>query len=458
MKKIIILLLIIIPSLAFSQKRVAPTWLNGDSSVMATRARVMKSIDSLAAIGGGGTNNANVGSGFRILKPGTQEIKTLFNGYAVAIDSSSNTNGITLKADTANVSTRAYRQKGVDSLVSLLGSYVPTSRTISATTPLSGGGDLSANRTLTIADAVANGSTKGAASFNDYGFNSSSGNISIDTAQIATLANAQKKIDSIAGVSSYINIVKRTGFDSLAYLNNSTGVLNIKAIAFGGTGFTWTPTITDTTLSQALSIDNSSITKAKIENVAVGRVLGNNTTAATAPVETGVWMSLFTGSASGSATIDIDLTNYYTVYDEIKITFWDIRPSTDNVSLWMRVSTNGSTYDAGATDYKYQLTYSAGAAAGGIQSTGAAQILLANNVDNTSTNMNQLEVVLRKPAQTTLKPSYPIRFDYIGDSGTVFVQTMNIGLRDGAQDTQAVRFLTSSGNISGSYSVTGLKY
>lgn len=279
-----------------------------------------------------------------------------------------------------------------------------------------------------------------------------------DSAVMATRARVMKSIDSIAGVSSYINIVKRTSFDSLAYLNNSTGVLNIKALQFAGTGFTWTATVTDTTLSQSLAINAGSVDKSKISSVASARVLGNNTAEAVSPVEVGVWMSLFTGTASGAATIDVDLSTYYTIYDEIKITFWDIRPSTDNVSLWMRVSTNGSTYDAGASDYKYQLTYSAGAAAGGIQSTGAAQILLANNVDNTSTNMNQLEVVLRKPAQTTLRPSYPIRFDYIGDSGTVFVQTMNIGLRDAAQDTQAVRFLTSSGNISGSYSVTGLKY
>ena len=57
---------------------------------------------------------------------------------------------------------------------------VPTTRTISTTSPLSGGGDLSADRTLTIADAVADGTTKGAASFTASDFNSTSGNISID--------------------------------------------------------------------------------------------------------------------------------------------------------------------------------------------------------------------------------------------------------------------------------------
>lgn len=57
---------------------------------------------------------------------------------------------------------------------------VPNGRTIGTTSPLSGGGDLSANRTLTIANAAADGSTKGAASFNATYFDASSGNISPD--------------------------------------------------------------------------------------------------------------------------------------------------------------------------------------------------------------------------------------------------------------------------------------
>lgn len=53
--------------------------------------------------GGSGTDNANVGAGFRILKPATQELKTLFAGYGLTIDSSSNTNGLTHIIDSATV-------------------------------------------------------------------------------------------------------------------------------------------------------------------------------------------------------------------------------------------------------------------------------------------------------------------------------------------------------------------
>lgn len=57
---------------------------------------------------------------------------------------------------------------------------VATSRTISTTSPLSGGGDLSADRTIAIANAAADGTTKGAAAFTAADFDASSGVISID--------------------------------------------------------------------------------------------------------------------------------------------------------------------------------------------------------------------------------------------------------------------------------------
>lgn len=59
--------------------------------------------DSVGSGGGGGTNNANIGSGYRWLNPGTQEFRTFFAGLYTSIDSSSNTNGLTVKVDTASM-------------------------------------------------------------------------------------------------------------------------------------------------------------------------------------------------------------------------------------------------------------------------------------------------------------------------------------------------------------------
>lgn len=57
------------------------------------------------------------------------------------------------------------------------GAAVPGSRTISTTSPITGGGDLSGNRTIAIDDATT--STKGAASFNGTHFDVASGAVSI---------------------------------------------------------------------------------------------------------------------------------------------------------------------------------------------------------------------------------------------------------------------------------------
>lgn len=71
-------------------------------------------------------------------------------------------------------------KKVIDSLGSLFASYVATSRTISTTSPITGGGDLSSNRTIAINNAAADGSTKGAASFTtEYFDDNGSGIISL---------------------------------------------------------------------------------------------------------------------------------------------------------------------------------------------------------------------------------------------------------------------------------------
>ena len=54
------------------------------------------------------TNNTNIGAGYPWLKPATQEIKTSFAGWGILKDSTSNTDGITDKADSSVISTKAY--------------------------------------------------------------------------------------------------------------------------------------------------------------------------------------------------------------------------------------------------------------------------------------------------------------------------------------------------------------
>lgn len=90
------------------------------------------------------------------------------SGYITASSSSALTN------KTGNISQWT---NDAGYLTSLSGAVL-TSRTISTTSPLTGGGDLSANRTFAINNAAADNATKGASSFDSSYFDAASGNIS----------------------------------------------------------------------------------------------------------------------------------------------------------------------------------------------------------------------------------------------------------------------------------------
>lgn len=82
--------------------------------------------------------------------------------------------------DTSSLSNRIDTKMPYADTATMLLPYARQSRNIGTAGPLNGGGDLSANRTISIANASADGTTKGAASFTAGDFNSASGNISLD--------------------------------------------------------------------------------------------------------------------------------------------------------------------------------------------------------------------------------------------------------------------------------------
>jgi hypothetical protein len=91
---------------------------------------------------------------------------------------------------------------------------VPTTTTLSTTSPLSGGGDLSANRTLSIQDAAADGTTKGAASFTASDFNATSGNISIDYTNGQAASSSNKGFLTSTDWSTFNNKANKSSANS----------------------------------------------------------------------------------------------------------------------------------------------------------------------------------------------------------------------------------------------------
>ncbi|MES2428249.1 MAG: hypothetical protein V4560_14815 [Bacteroidota bacterium] len=75
---------------------------NGDSTVI--------------TVSGGGSTNSNVGAGYRVAVSGTNNIKTLVDGFGILTDSTSNANALTRNIDTASaIGSKAY----IDALAAL---------------------------------------------------------------------------------------------------------------------------------------------------------------------------------------------------------------------------------------------------------------------------------------------------------------------------------------------------
>lgn len=89
-------------------------WKNYGKAVQLTDSTFKVGIDTILIRGNGsgsGSPNSNIGSGFRLAVPLTNNIITLFAGLYTSLDSSSNTNGITIKADSAALSGYYLRRK-----------------------------------------------------------------------------------------------------------------------------------------------------------------------------------------------------------------------------------------------------------------------------------------------------------------------------------------------------------
>lgn len=169
---------------------------------------------------------------------------------------------------------------------------------------------------------------------------------------------------------------------------------------------------------------------------------------------------LATKTASASATLDFTEFNNAT-YRGYLFALENVKPATDLVTLLLRTSTNaGSSYDAGATDYSYANTLLASSSTlTQSVATGATAINLTfpNDVGNAAGEDGVTgDLWLYHAANGSVKTREAFQGMYDNGSG-VLVSIDGKGRRNTTQDTDAVRFLFSSGNIaSGTIRMYGL--
>jgi hypothetical protein len=168
---------------------------------------------------------------------------------------------------------------------------------------------------------------------------------------------------------------------------------------------------------------------------------------------------LVSGSVSDAAALEIVLTSY-TAYRGLLVRLINFVPATDAANLGLRVSTNaGASYNAGASDYRYaySVALDSTTTVSATVSQAATEIQLAASVSNTAAEGGAIaEITIMNQTATGIWPTVRWNTSIVDDSGRLRMLTGS-GTRQTAQDTDAVQFLFSSGNIaSGTWALYGL--
>ena len=151
-------------------------------------------------------------------------------------------------------------------------------------------------------------------------------------------------------------------------------------------------------------------------------------------------------TASASATLDFTEFNN-AVYRRYEFEFDDILPATSGEDFIMRASTNaGSSYDAGASDYRWSYGGTTNSAVYTQASSGDTAIEICGLVSNAAGDFGvcgDLKLMACGAGRRVLSKSFVV---YESSSG-VTVQVTGGGTRLATQDTDAVRFLFTAGAI-----------
>ena len=175
-------------------------------------------------------------------------------------------------------------------------------------------------------------------------------------------------------------------------------------------------------------------------------------------------MELITTSIASNSTT-IDFNNLNSTYDHYIVVMSDVQPATDDAFFRLRTSSNnGSSYDAGAGNYRYSGT---GNSTGGVltQYSSASDTHIAltwptatAGLSNVSTEAFSGTVTIYKPSGSTNFTQVNFSNAYTPSAASQFISTVGGGCRTAAADVDAIRFLMSSGNIaSGTFKLYGVR-
>lgn len=164
------------------------------------------------------------------------------------------------------------------------------------------------------------------------------------------------------------------------------------------------------------------------------------------------------GTVTNAATLDIDMSAYYTTYDYVEIKIISARPVTNADILYMRVSPDAVTYNS--TGYKWNLMAVTGASSTNADDAGTGNtsyIQLTGACSNTTAQGVNGTIEIFNPGSSTFYPQVNSKFGRYSNTPAV-ATSVGTGFLTTAQATRAVRLLFSTGNISTlTYKIIGYK-
>jgi len=352
-----------------------------------------------------------------------------------------------------------------------LAKYVPTSRTITINGDTK---DLSADRSWTISGRSQNLEqvlTEG----ND------GGGLAIEN--IADPTNAQDAatknyVDSAVSVTPAA-LTKTDDTNVTLTLGGTPGTALLQAVSLT---LGWTGTLADSRIASAATwsakqdaitgaattITSSNLTASRaVISSASGKVAVSTVTDTELGYVSGVTSAIqtqldnrpiliSTATASTTATIDFTLSSSYKSFE---IRCISVVPSTDNVGMWIRISTDGgSTFLSGASDYAYQRSILSGTTYTGTLTATDSKIAVVDAGAGTGTGRycNTIITVFNPSISSMYKNIAAKQYIYRSDGAYNIREVNGVYLSNTA--VNAIRILMSSGNIaSGTFELWGYK-